>query len=124
MATGMTQERRRAPRISERIALAVSGEAEGFRAEAVNVSTSGAYCTMDRFIPPMTKLQLQFELPHNPRRVQVRCEGVVVRVEPVVENAEQGRFHVAIFFSDIADRDRAAISAFVRDRLAQGPSTS
>ena len=123
MASGMTQERRQAPRVSERIDLAVTGDAAAFRAEAVNLSISGAYCTTDRFIPPMTKLQLQFELPHNPRRVQVRCEGVVVRVEPVVENAEQGRYHVAIFFSDIADRDRAAIATFVRERLSQGPST-
>ena len=123
MASGMTQERRRAPRVPERIALGVTGIAEEVRAETANISTAGAYCTMDRFIPPMTKLQLQFELPHNARRVQVRCEGVVVRAEPVVENTEQGRYHVAIFFSDITDRDRAAIAAFVKDRLAQGPST-
>ena len=119
----MSQERRRAPRVSERIALGVIGTAEEVRAETANISTAGAYCTVDRFIPPMTKLQLQFELSYNARRVQVRCEGVVVRTEPVVENTEQGRYYVAIFFSDITDRDRAAIAAFVRDRLAQGPST-
>ena len=123
MASGMTQERRGAPRVSERIALAVIGAAEEVRAETANISTAGAYCTMDRFISPMTKLQLRFELPMNPRRVQVRCEGVVVRAEPVIENPEQGRYHVAIFFSDITDRDRSAIAAFVRERLSQGSST-
>ena len=119
----MTQERRQAPRVSERVSLAVADATAEFRTETTNLSTAGAYCTMDRFIPPMTKLQLQFELPNGSRRVQVRCEGVVVRVEPVVESTEQGRYHVAIFFSEIADRDRTAIATFVCERLSQGPST-
>ena len=112
------QERRRAPRVSERVPIALTGEGAGIQAESENLSAAGVYCTLDRFIPPMTKLQVQLELPDGAKRVRVRCEGVVVRVEPVITNAERGRYHVAVFFSDLAERDRTAISRFVAKRLA------
>ena len=112
----VAQERRRAPRIAERVQVAIRGAADELRTETVNLSTSGAYCTLDRAMTPMTKVQLQFELPNGAKRVQ--CEGVVVRVEPVIVNAERGRYHVAIFFTDISDRDRASLARFVQQRLS------
>ena len=112
------QERRRTPRVDERIPLALTAEGPAIRTESDNLSAAGVYCTLDRFIPPMTKLQVQLELPNGAKRVRVRCKGVVVRVEPVITNAERGRYHVAVFFSDLAERDRTAISRFVAKRLA------
>ena len=117
-------ERRRAPRVSERVPLALTGEGAGIHTESENLSAAGVYCTLNRFISPMTKLQVQLELPDGAKRVRVRCEGVVVRVEPVIDSAERGRYHVAVFFSDLAERDRAAISRFVAQRLAARASTS
>jgi hypothetical protein len=120
MASGMTtpNERRQAPRVAERVSVAITEAGEAVRTETTNLSTSGAYCTLERFIPPMTKLQLQFELPNGGRRVHVECTGVVVRVEPVIATPEQGRYHVAIFFTDMTERNRSAIATFVRERLA------
>lgn len=114
----MSQERRRAPRIAERVALTISDAGPALSAETKNLSASGAYCTLDRFIAPMTKLALQFELPLGAKRVQIRCTGVVVRVDAVVSDADHGRYHVAIFFSDLSERDRASIGRFVQQRLA------
>ena len=119
----MTQERRRAPRVTGRVTLAIRDASAEFRAETNNLSTIGAYCTLDRFLAPMTKLQLQFELPDGARRVRVRGEGVVVRVEPVISSSERGRYHTGIFFTEMAERDRSAIARFVRQRLAASPST-
>jgi hypothetical protein len=118
-----TSERRRAPRAPERISLAVIDGGREFRTETKNLSAVGAYCTLDRFIPPMSKLQLDFELPHGSRRVRVRCAGVVVRVEPVVANAQRMQYNVALFFTELSERHRSAISRFVRQRLAQSPPT-
>ena len=118
----MSQERRRAPRISERVSVEISDATAECRTETTNISTVGAYCTLDRFIAPMTKLQLEFEVPNGPRHVRIRCEGVVVRAEPVVESSERGRYHIAIFFSEMTDRGRAVISQFVRERLSAGSS--
>ena len=118
------RERRRAPRISERVSVAIrQATAEEFRTETANLSTAGAYCTLNHSIAPMTRLRLELELPHGSRPVRVRCAGVVVRVEPVITNPERGRYQVAIFFTQMSERDRSAIARFVRQRLSASPST-
>ena len=118
----MTTERRRAPRVAERIPITLTGGETQFLVETRNISAAGAYCTLDRFIAPMTKLALECELPNGPERVRIRCSGVVVRVEPAVAGAEQARYHIAIFFTDLADRDRAVLSQFVSQQLSARPS--
>ena len=119
-----SQERRRAPRVVERVPVALTDEGKAFQAESENLSATGVYCTLDRFIPPMTKLQVQFELPDGARHVRIRCEGVVVRVAPIVTTATRGRYHVAVFFSELTEHNRAAISRFVSQRLAARSSPS
>ena len=116
--TMTTPERRRTPRVEERVPLSLTDGGMDLRTETKNLSVAGAYCALDRFIPPMTKLQLTLELPGTFRRTRVRCTGVVVRVEPAVQDAETMRYHTAVFFSEISDRDRAAIGRFVQRRLA------
>ena len=120
----MSQERRKTPRIDERLSIAISEDGRIAQAQTQNLSTAGAYCTLDRFIAPMTKLQLVFELPDGNRRVRITCSGVVVRIEPVVTDAQRGSYQLAIYFSEMSDRSRIAISKFVRQRLAARPSTS
>lgn len=116
------QDRRQAHRVLERLALSITDGGGALHAETQNLSTAGAYCTLDQWIAPMTKLQLDFELPTAPKSSRVRCGGVIVRVEPIVASADRGRFHIAIFFSEISERDRAAIAEFVRQRLAARPA--
>ena len=119
----MSQERRQAPRVDERVTVAITESGAAVQAETRNLSTAGAYCTLDRFIAPMTKLQLEYELLNGTRRVRIRCSGVVVRVEPVVSNQEHGQYNIAIFFTELTEHDRSAISQFVRQRLSAQPST-
>ena len=116
------RERRREPRIDERIALAIRDASAELTTETKNLSASGAYCTLDRFIPPMSKLQLRFELPNvGARRTKISCTGVVVRVEPVITNLDRGHYHVAVLFMELSVRDRAAIARFIRQRLSMSP---
>ena len=119
----MARERRRHPRVAERIALAISEAGQALQAETKNLSASGAYCTMDQFVAPMTKLALEFELPDGPRRTMIHCSGVVVRVEPVIAEADRGRFNTAILFTELSDRDRSVIERFVSRRVSAAPST-
>jgi len=44
------------------------------------------------------------------RSKTIHCQGVVVRVEPAARN---GCFDVAIFFSEIAQRDAESINDYV-----------
>ena len=81
MATGMTMgERRREPRVAERVVLAISDAGTELTTESQNLSTAGVYCTLGKFLAPMSKVQLMFELPNGSRTSKVRCAGVVVRV--------------------------------------------
>ncbi len=119
-----TPERRRAPRVAERLSLTIGEGKSAYVAETKNLSASGAYCMLDQFLPPMTKLALQFDLPNGARHVRVACSGVVVRVEPLVAHADRGRYQIAVFFTDLTERDRAAIMRFVRQRLAAASSAT
>ena len=117
MATRMTTqpERRRAPRVADRVAVSIVNPREVIRAETKDLSTSGAYCSLDRFIPLMTKLQLAFSLPTASQ--PIRCEGVVVRVLPQTEQPGRNIYEVAVFFTEVSDADRNALNAFVQQRL-------
>ena len=112
-----SEERRRAPRIVEQVGVTLTEDAQEQFVQTTDLSTSGARCLMDRFIPPMTKLHLRLELPEAGKVTGVECTGVVVRTEPIVTTG-RGRYHIAIFFTDLPDRSRTVISAFVRRRLA------
>ena len=123
MAAGLSmRERRRHPRASEQVLIAVTGDGTVLQTHTKNLSASGAYCTLGQFVAPMTKLDLQFALANGSRHVTIRCCGVVVRIEPA-PTADQPRYNVAIFFTELSDRNRSAITRFVRRRLAQAPST-
>lgn len=112
------QERRKTPRVAERLELTLAGADGVVQADTQNLSAAGAYCTVDRFIPPMTKLELRLELPDGAQRTSVRCVGVVVRVEPIIASPQQGRYQTAILFTELSERDRSAIERFVARRLA------
>jgi hypothetical protein len=121
MATGMSYaERRKAPRVDERVSLSIASDAGELAVETRNLSAAGAYCETTQFIAPMTKLQLRFELPDGAKSAKVVCEGVVVRIDPIVSNPHDSRYHLAIFFSDLSESGRAAIARFVQHRLAAG----
>jgi len=114
-------ERRASPRAAERVTVAIAGAGDDLQADTHNISASGAYCTMDRFIPLMTKVSLRFTLPggtNGARAAVVRCTGIVVRVEPAITKTERMQYRVGLFFTDLSSRHRAAIERFVRRRLA------
>ena len=123
MATGISPERRRSPRLTAQLPVAISEASMTVEAQTNNLSASGVYCTLDHFLPPMSKLQLHLELPNGRSHATIRCAGVVVRVEPVIANAQRGRYHIAIFFTDVSERDRLAIARFVQLRLSATPAT-
>lgn len=112
------RERRQAPRVSERVSLSLAGAEGVIQAETQSLSAVGAYCALDRFIPPLTEVELELGLPDGRQVRTIRCFGVVVRVEPVLTNPERGRYRTAILFRELRERDRAAISRYVAQRLA------
>lgn len=120
------QDRRRAPRVRARVVLSSEKDGEPFVMETVDISVSGAYCVVDRFVPLMSRVSIAMELPDEageasasgPRTVQ--AEGIVVRVEPEEEALDNSPgFRLALFFSHVEGDGRASLESFVgryRDR--------
>ena len=111
-------ERRRHLRLEKSIPIKISSGDMDIVTETKNLSCSGAFCLVDKFITPMTKLNVHLLLPlkRNNKMVskRIHCEGVVVRSESAVD---QDSFQTAIFFSDISSKDSQVIHEFVESTM-------
>lgn len=111
-------ERRRHPRTQRTLPLKISKEGLDAITETRNVSCSGVYCRVNKMIPLMSKIGLTLLLPiYSGRKLsteKIRCGGVVVRSEPeIVQGADVAYQNVAIFFTDLARKDRDKIAQYV-----------
>ncbi len=96
-------ERRKHTRVSESIACELGWASRRVTTKAVNLSCGGVLCALPEPIPPMTKLEVNLELPSLR---WVRCVGVVVRQDPIT-------FQTAIYFSEIHPEDRRRLGEFI-----------
>ena len=110
-------ERRRAPRVNSRLPVILTDAAREIIAYTRNISASGAYCTLRRFIAPMTKLQVRVEIPGRSTSTRIVCRGVVVRTDPPTATPRPSRCHVAIFFNELTDGDRVRLARYVQQQL-------
>lgn len=114
-------ERRKHPRVQKRLPLKVKVDSHTIVTETINISASGAYCEIDRYIAPMTRMGLVLLLPirlknNKTATRRLSCEGVLVRIEK--SGASEGRFSAAIFFTRMKDADVKSINRYVESRLA------
>ncbi|MDD5613454.1 MAG: PilZ domain-containing protein [Candidatus Omnitrophica bacterium] len=91
-----------------------------FITETINISSGGAYCQIDRFIPVMTKLKILMFLPiiGRNRSHKIECEGIIVRTEPEYPADDIDKYNIAIFFSNIAKKDCAKITSYVKKKMS------
>jgi hypothetical protein len=113
-------EKRRHPRVDNSIPVKISASDADYVTETKNISCSGAYCRVGKYIEPMTKLAVTFLLPcRKAGRVVTRkisCHGVVVRTVNALH--EEG-FFTAIFFSDINAQDSRLLNEYVNDSMSK-----
>ena len=113
-------ERRKDPRLENNIPVKICSEDADVVTETLNLSCAGAYCKVNKYFEPMTKLDIVLLMPLRRREKvvtkKISCQGVVVRTEPV-PGGEQ--FNIAIFFSDISKRDSNTIADYVNTVLEQ-----
>jgi hypothetical protein len=71
--------------------------------ETINVSSSGVYFRSQRYIEPMTKLALSFdvEVADSKSLQRVDCEGIVARIVPEIPEPDTEFYEVAVFFTTI-----------------------
>ncbi len=113
-------ERRRHPRLEHNVPVKISSGDVDLVTETKDLSCSGAFCRISKYIAPMTKLKLNLLLPLRKSgkiaTKRIHCEGVVVRCESSTDGAF---FHVAIFFSDISPKDGQVVSEFVESVIKE-----
>ena len=114
------QDRRKHPRLASNVPVKISQEDGDVVTETANISSSGAYCRVERYIEPMSKMKICLLIPikkgmKNSTK-KINCEGVVVRADTV---PGQSYFNIAIFFSDISRRDADTIADYVSSCLEQ-----
>ena len=112
------EERRRYPRIEHRIPLEIIANGYDFATATQNISCVGAYCRVDKYIPPFTKIMVRLTLPiaignRRDNCCDVECKGVVVRTE----DEENGGFNIAVFFNEIKNNQRKKISQYISQFL-------
>ena len=111
----VSEERRKSPRIQDE---GLSLRLEGFDSvtHTLNISPSGVYCKVDKELPLMSRLKLALMIPDPSKEDGVKAievTGVVVRQHPVVIDGTTKHYDVAIFFEDLLQKDKEAISAYI-----------
>jgi c-di-GMP-binding flagellar brake protein YcgR len=107
-------ERRQYPRVKKSLPLKIAADGFDFVTSTQNISCLGAYCHLDKYIPPFTKITVKLTLPmmtdnSERRNFLLECKGVVVRTE----DEEKGGFNVAIFFNEIKNPQKEKISQYL-----------
>jgi len=124
------QERRQAQRVHAHLNLKVKlplpdGSEQAASLETLNISSSGVYFRSDHFIEPMTKLEMDLDLPVPVKGTageleiaQVRCEGLVVRVTPDTPAEGSAPYEIAVFFTNIEPEGLASLEEHIALLLA------
>jgi hypothetical protein len=117
-------ERRRAQRVDATLALNLHIDIPGMEGaaapETINVSSTGVYFRSTRYIEPMTKLSLNFDVPTDGEGTAgpVVCEGIVARVVPEVPAPDTAEYEIAVFFTVIDADSLANLESYIALRLA------
>ncbi|MCX7927976.1 MAG: PilZ domain-containing protein [Candidatus Omnitrophica bacterium] len=110
-------ERRIHPRVEKKLPINVAANGYDFVSSTHNISCVGAYCTIDKYVPPFTKVKIKLNLPivveGKQQNIDILCNGVIVRTE---DNPD-GKFNIAIFFNDIKEQPRQKIAQYVQQFL-------
>ncbi len=118
MPKATKSERRQYPRVDQKVPIALSANGYDFTTTTQNISCVGAYCHIDKYVPPFTKVLVRMHIPTAAKNGDVECRGVIVRTE---DDRNSG-FNVAIFFNEIKDLERKKISRHISQLLSQGSS--
>ena len=120
-----SHERRLHPRLEDNIPLKISSEDEDLVTQSYNLSRTGVYCRISKYIAPMTKLKIHLLLPLKKGgkivTKKISCQGVIIRAEAVTG---EEHYNAAIFFSDIHQKDADHISDFIHEEMDQTKSAS
>jgi c-di-GMP-binding flagellar brake protein YcgR len=111
------EEKRRHPRSKKSIDFKIETDGSTITAKSIDLSCIGAYCQVDKYIPPMTNLKIVLALPCGDQESgaeHVECIGAVVRVEKTPSNTNgDDKYNIAIYFNEIEESEKEKIANFL-----------
>ena len=117
----MKVERRKYPRAAFSVPIKLSDPEADIVTETKNISGNGAYCSVNKSIPTMTKLKIILLVPikKNGKKIskKINCRGVVIRNEYIRNNGNHS-YNIGIFFNEIREADRRFIVSYVNATLS------
>ena len=112
-------ERRRSPRIKREIPLKIKLDDYDLVGQTRDISSIGAYCTVNKYIQPFSLISIILLLPlkiNNRSNIcNVRCQGVVVRTEQDPQNSKE--YNIAIYFNRLKQADKTKLLQYVQQNL-------
>ena len=106
-------EKRRYSRLVKDLPIKIRAQDFDIITQTKNVSAIGAYCQINKYIAPMTKLNIVLLLPAPQKKaVKIQCEGVVARINEAKEGANP-TYNIAVFFNRISKNDVNRIDKYI-----------
>lgn len=111
-------ERRKHSRIKKILPLKLSHPECDILTETKDISVSGAFCSVDKPLEVMTKVNVVLLLSMRKYKSKsktlkkISCRGVVVRKDYVKDNGKHS-YHVGIYFNEIDERDKKALLSYI-----------
>lgn len=116
-------EHRKYPRIHASVPTKLSSDDFDVVTETKNISANGVFCSVNKPLHLMSKLDIIFLLPFQQKQKKIikkiHCKGVIVRYDSVndtIDLSKQNAF-IGIYFDEISDIDRKTIISYVNSSL-------
>src|SRR5262245_50482883 len=113
------RERRKAPRVSAKLAMQIAGVGGDsvLTTESINLSSGGLQFQSRTGLTTLTKVALTLLLPPFGRRLRrgrvVQCQGVIVRSAEIELPRQRRRYELACCFTEISEEDRELVEQYV-----------
>jgi hypothetical protein len=115
------RERRKAPRVDAEFPVILEGGISEASGRTLNISSSGIYCEIPRYIEPLTRIRMELLIPtraeSDDEGVRVGFDGVVVRTEPELPSTETVTYKIAVFFTSIPESSTKILNSFIEKHL-------
>jgi len=113
-----TAEKRKHPRVNKSLPIKIRNRDFDIVTETKNISCVGAYCQVDKYVAPFTKIKATVLMPSKTKKANnsINCEGTVVRVEKINNDLEQ-QYNIAIYFNQISKTNISKIDRLVKEYL-------
>jgi len=116
-------ERREHKRVKGTIRFKSADNGNFIEMQCKNISLGGAYCISEVSFPPMTKLILYLYLPSADGHAAISASPLainayVVRSERITTGRDQNRYHLAIFFKELAKSQAASLRKYIKKTSA------